>query len=337
MKDNYFQLQNRRYIGNKYKLIEWIFSVLDKECDGKSFTDIFAGTGVVASVASKHFDEIILNDFLHSNYAIYKAFFDKGNYNTDKIISIIKDYNNINGEDLDENYFSINFGGKYFSKNSAKIIGFIRENIEENKERLTEREYSMLIASLLYSVDKIANTVGHYDAYFKKESIEDNFFMRPIDPIEVKKALIFREDANMLAKKIKTDIVYIDPPYNSRQYSRFYHVLETLTKWDKPELHGVALKPEPENMSDYCRVTAKDRLNELVNDINAKYLVVSYNNTYDSKSNSSQNKITLEEIKDILSKRGKTKIFEKDYRHFNAGNTDFNNHKEYLFVTYVNN
>lgn len=337
MKDNYFQLQNRRYIGNKYKLIEWIFSVLDKECDGKSFTDIFAGTGVVASVASKHFDEIILNDFLHSNYAIYKAFFDKGNYNTDKIISIIKDYNNINGEDLDENYFSINFGGKYFSKNSAKIIGFIRDNIEENKERLTEREYSMLIASLLYSVDKIANTVGHYDAYFKKESIEDNFFMRPIDPIEVKKALIFREDANMLAKKIKTDIVYIDPPYNSRQYSRFYHVLETLTKWDKPELHGVALKPEPENMSDYCRVTAKDRLNELVNDINAKYLVVSYNNTYDSKSNSSQNKITLEEIKDILSKRGKTKIFEKDYRHFNAGNTDFNNHKEYLFVTYVNN
>lgn len=337
MKDNYFQLQNRRYIGNKYKLIEWIFSVLDKECNGKSFTDIFAGTGVVASVASKHFDEIILNDFLHSNYAIYKAFFDKGNYNIDKIISIIKDYNNINGEDLDENYFSINFGGKYFSKNSAKIIGFIRENIEENKERLTEREYSMLIASLLYSVDKIANTVGHYDAYFKKESIEDNFFMRPIDPIEVKKALIFREDANMLAKKIKTDIVYIDPPYNSRQYSRFYHVLETLTKWDKPELHGVALKPEPENMSDYCRVTAKDRLNELVNDINAKYLVVSYNNTYDSKSNSSQNKITLEEIKDILSKRGKTKIFEKDYRHFNAGNTDFNNHKEYLFVTYVNN
>jgi len=337
IKANYFQLQNRRYIGNKYKLIEWIFSVLEKECDGKSFTDIFAGTGVVASVASKHFDEIILNDFLHSNYAIYKAFFDKGSYNADKIISIIKDYNNINGEDLDENYFSVNFGGKYFSKNSARIIGFIRENIEENKEKLTEREYSMLIASLLYSVDKIANTVGHYDAYFKKESIEDNFFMRPIDPIEVKNTLIFREDANMLAKKIKTDIVYIDPPYNSRQYSRFYHVLETLTKWDKPELHGVALKPEPENMSDYCRVTAKDKLNELVNDINARYLVVSYNNTYDSKSNSSQNKITLEEIENILSKRGKTKIFEKDYRHFNAGNTDFDNHKEYLFVTYVNN
>ena len=333
VKENHFQLQNRRYIGNKYKLIEWIFSILDKECDGKSFTDIFAGTGVVAAVASKHFEEIILNDFLFSNETIYRAFFDNGDWSPEKINSVIKDYNNISGEDLDENYFSLNFGGKYFSKNSAKIIGFIRENIEENKENLTEQEYNMLISSLLYSIDKIANTVGHYDAYFKKEFIEDNFFMRPIDPIEVKAVLIFREDANLLAKQVKTDIVYIDPPYNSRQYSRFYHVLETLTKWDKPKLHGVALKPEPENMSDYCRVSAKDKFAELVNDIHAKYLVVSYNNTYDSKSNSSQNKITLEEIENILSQRGKTKVFEKDYRHFNAGNTDFNNHKEYLFVT----
>jgi len=336
VKENHFQLHNRRYIGNKHKLIEWIFSILDKECKGKSFTDIFAGTGVVAAVASKHFDEVILNDFLYSNHAIYQAFFDTGVWDQDKIINIIKNYNNINGEDLDENYFSINFGGKFFSKNSAKIIGFVRENIEENRKNLTEREYHMLISSLLYSVDKIANTVGHYDAYFKKESVEDNFFMRPIDPVEVKSASIFREDANSLAKRIQTDIVYIDPPYNSRQYSRFYHVLETLTKWDKPKLHGVALKPEPENMSDYCRVSAKDRFAELVNDINAKYLVVSYNNTYESKSNSSQNKITLEEIKNILTKRGKTKIFEKDYRHFNAGNTDFNNHKEYLFVTNAN-
>jgi len=335
-KENHFQLHNRRYIGNKQKLIEWIFSILDKECEGKSFTDIFAGTGVVAAVASKHFDEVILNDFLYSNHAIYKAFFDKGDWNQEKINNIIKNYNNINGEDLGDNYFSTNFGGKFFSKNSAKIIGFIRENIEENKNNLTEREYHMLISSLLYSTDKIANTVGHYDAYFKKEFVEDNFFMRPIDPIEVKSALIFREDANSLAKKIQTDIVYIDPPYNSRQYSRFYHVLETLTKWDKPKLHGVALKPEPENMSDYCRVSAKDRFAELVNDINANYLVVSYNNTYESKSNSSQNKITLGEIKNILTKRGKTKIFEKDYRHFNAGNTDFNNHKEYLFVTNTN-
>lgn len=45
-KENHFQLHNRRYIGNKQKLIEWIFSILDKKCKGNSFTDIFAGTGI---------------------------------------------------------------------------------------------------------------------------------------------------------------------------------------------------------------------------------------------------------------------------------------------------
>ena len=333
VKENHIQLHNRRYIGNKHKLIEWIFSIINKECGGNSFADVFAGTGVVSAVATKHFKKILLNDFLHSNYIIYRAFFGKEAWDKNKIDSIIKGYNNIYGGDLEDNYFSKNFGGKFFSNNSAKIIGFIRENIEENKNNLTEREYFMLIASLLYTADKIANTVGHFDAYFKKDFVNDSFFMKPIDPIDTQEISIFQEDTNVLAKKIKADVVYIDPPYNSRQYSRFYHVLETLTKWDKPKLYGVALKPDPENMSDYCRANAKEKFAELVRDIDAQFLVVSYNNTYDSKSNSSKNKITLQEIEKILQAKGKTKVFEKNYKHFNAGNTNFNNHKEYLFVT----
>ena len=333
VKENHIQLHNRRYIGNKHKLIEWIFSIINKECSGNSFADVFAGTGVVSAVATKHFKKVLLNDFLHSNYIIYRAFFGKEAWDKNKIDGIIKSYNNIYGGDLEDNYFSKNFGGKFFSNNSAKIIGFIRENIEENKNNLTEREYFMLIASLLYTADKIANTVGHFDAYFKKDFVNDSFFMKPIDPIDTQEISIFQEDTNVLAKKIKADVVYIDPPYNSRQYSRFYHVLETLTKWDKPKLYGVALKPDPENMSDYCRANAKEKFAELVRDIDARFLVVSYNNTYDSKSNSSKNKITLQEIEKILQAKGKTKVFEKNYRHFNAGNTNFNNHKEYLFVT----
>lgn len=335
--NNYHQIQNRRYIGNKQKLLDWIFSIINSECvNSKTFTDIFSGTGIVSSVAVQHYKKVIINDFLYSNNIIYKAFFDMEEYDEYKINNIIRNYNNICPDDIEENYFSNNFGGKYFSYNASKIIGFIRENIEENKNNLTEKEYNILIASLLYSIDKIANTVGHYDAYFKKQSIEDKFFMKPINQLNAKAEIeIYKEDANKLAKKIKTDIVYIDPPYNSRQYSRFYHVLETLTKWNKPKLHGVALKPEPENMSDYCRVQAKQKLYELVNDIQAKYLVVSYNNTYNSKSNSSKNKITLEEIEEILKSVGDTKIFEKKHQQFNTGKTDFDDHREYLFVTKV--
>lgn len=329
-------LQSRRYIGNKYKLADWIFSVIDNECEGDIFADIFAGTGVVSAKADGRYKKIILNDLLHSNYAIYHAFFSKSEWDNQKLVTLINKYNNLKPDDLDDNYFSQHFGGNFFSKDSAKVIGAIREDIEKNKKKLTQREYYILITSLLYSVDKVANTVGHYDAYFKNvDYVKKPFRMRIIDPIKTNSVEIYREDANVLAKRIKADIVYIDPPYNSRQYSRFYHVLENLTKWEKPKLFGVALKPEPENMSDYCRNSAKDKLAELIQDLDAKHIVVSYNNTYASKSSSSQNKITHDQITSILNKKGKTKVFEKEYRHFNSGKTDFSDHKEYLFVTHV--
>lgn len=334
--NNYFHLNNRRYIGNKYSLINWIFSIIKSEChNSDSFADIFAGTGVVSAEAKNHFKNVLVNDFLYSNYAIYKAFFGNESWDKKKVENIIKNYNDIDINNLKDNYFSTNFGGKYFSNKSSKKIGFIREDIENNKINLTEKEYYILIASLIYSIDKIANTVGHYETYFKKDDLEDGFYLKPIKTIETNNITIYREDSNKLAKNISADVVYIDPPYNSRQYSRFYHVLETLTKWDKPKLYGTALKPKEENMSDYCRIKAKVRLAELVKDLKTKYFVLSYNNTYNSKSNSSRNKITLEEIEFILKLKGKTKIFERDYKHFNAGNTDFKNHKEYLFVTEV--
>ena len=109
--------------------------------------------------------------------------------------------------------------------------------------------------------DRIANTIGHYDAYRKIKVIKSSFVFELINPknIDKKKVIeIYREDSNDLAKRVKCDIAYIDPPYNSRQYSRFYHVYETLIKWDKPELFGVARKPAPENMSDYCSSRAVD-------------------------------------------------------------------------------
>lgn len=90
---------------------------------------------------------------------ISQAFFGNGDWDKAKIDEIIKNYNNIDAGDLEENYFSKYFGGKYFSKKSARTIGFVRQNIEDNKNNLTNKEYYVLLASLLYSLDKIANTV----------------------------------------------------------------------------------------------------------------------------------------------------------------------------------
>ena len=197
----------------------------------------------------------------------------------------------------------------------------------------------LLIASLMYSFDKCSNTVGHYEAYFKGKNIERSFVFDLITPYDTiamgKKVDIYRQDANVLASSISADIVYIDPPYSSRQYSRFYHVLENITKWEKPQLFGTALKPPAENMSAYCSSSAKVSFDDLITKLNCKYIVVSYNNTYNSKSSSSENKMTLEDIEGILSKKGKTTRYEMPFKAFNAGKTDMDNHKKLIFITEV--
>jgi adenine-specific DNA-methyltransferase len=237
---------------------------------------------------------------------------------------------------IKHNYFSKNFSGKYFSEGSAKAIGMIRETIEENSYDFNPRERAIALSSLLYSSDRIANTVGHYEAYRKGVDDFKEFEFRLISPARDQRAEIYRKDANQLAREIKSDVVYIDPPYNSRQYSRFYHVLETLTKWDKPILEGVALKPPTENVSEYCKVGAAEAFEDLISNLDTILIIVSYNNTYASKSSSSRNKISLEEINSILRAKGKTRTKKIPHKHFSAGNTDFDNHLEYLFVTEVN-
>lgn len=329
-----FALHSRRYIGNKAKLTDWIMKIIQSETKGNdTFIDIFSGTASVAREAMKTYKNVVLNDILYSNNIAYKAFFENSKWDSKKIVNIVNEYNTLNLKEINENYFSENFGGKFYEKDVSKLIGHIREDIENRKNRINEKEYAILLTSLIYTIDRLANTVGHFDAYIKKPIAKRPLNFRLIQTVDFAGAKIYREDSNKLAKRLKGDIAYIDPPYNSRQYSRFYHIYENLVKWEKPKLYGVALKPEPENMSKYCTVKAKDAFKDLVKNLNVKYLAVSYNNTYKSKSKSSKNKIEYEEIVDILNEVGKTKIFEQSHQYFNTGKTQFNDHKEFLFLT----
>lgn len=337
-----FNINNRRYTGSKSKLTEWIRNIIIEECeDCDSFCDIFAGTGVVTYSMIEDFKHFIINDFLYSNEVIYNAFFGNKNYDYEKLIRIAQKYRNLDQSELTPDFVTVNYGDKYFSREDALKIDYIRNDIEFRKKNLSKMEYYILLASLIYSFDRSANTVGHYDAYIKSKSLKISFKYELISPVlkdnDIRKVKIYREDANKLAQKITADIVYIDPPYSSRQYSRFYHVIETITKWDKPVLFGEALKPEPENVSEYCKTKAIDFFNELIVDLKAKYIVVSYNNTYTSKSKSSKNKMTLEDITEVLNRKGSTKVYSMSHKAFNAGKTELDNHQEMLFVTKVRN
>lgn len=331
-----FDVWNRRYTGSKYKLADWIVELVNENCIGDSFCDIFAGTSIVAARMLPHIRKLYLNDLLFSNEVIYKAFYLQDKFNNIKVCKYAVKYASLTAENITDNYMSENFGDKFFSYDDAKIIGFIREDIKASTE-LNEKERAILVASLLYSADKSANTVGHYDAFIKGKSIKNKFSFQLISPMKItgKKISITRKDANLLANELECDIVYIDPPYNSRQYSRFYHILENITKWQKPNLAGVALKPPSENMSEYCRSKAKNVFKDLIENLKCKYIVVSYNNTYSSKSKSSRNKIEIKDMIEILKKKGALLKFEKEHQFFNAGKTKFSNHKEFVFIVKV--
>lgn len=331
-----FSLESRRYIGCKTKLVDWIFNLIDKHTrDVHSFCDIFAGTGVVAHKALQKYERVVVNDFLYSNNIMYHAFFAPDEWNVGRVKNIINDFNAVNPSNVRDNYFSKNFGGKYFYHDTAKMVGYIRERLKNIRPQLTSKEYAVLIASLIYSIDRHANTMGHFDAYSHKAPAAHQFQMQMIDVESYNGVEIFQEDANRLARHINIDLTYLDPPYNSRQYSRFYHVYENLVQWKKPQLFGTALKPKEEKMSDYCRAAALTAFTDLISHIQSRYLVVSYNNTYHSRSSSSENKIKLEQLEEVLNKCGKTQVFNHEFKAFNSGKTEFDDHREYLFITEV--
>lgn len=322
-----FEISNRRYIGSKATLADWIMDSIPSKYFGGAFFDAFAGTAAVSNAAAGRFSKIILNDLLFSNEVIYKAFFSSAKYKLEDLEPLLPLALKLSKK---RNYFDLNFGGKYFTPEDARMIGSIRLAIDELFPDQDSRIRSIALASLIYSADRSAITVGHYEAFLRSGKSRP-FSYELVAPKKVN-AKIFRQDANALARKVSADVAYLDPPYNSRQYSRFYHVLETLTKWDEPDLFGVALKPTPENISDYCKTAAPKSLADLVENLDARFILISYNNTYKSKSHSSQNKITLEQIEEISKLKGKTKILEMPHKHFNSGNTKFDDHREFLFT-----
>jgi adenine-specific DNA-methyltransferase len=335
-----FCITQRRYLGSKTKLLNFIDSILQEEnIKFKSFADIFAGTG---SVANHFYDRshIIVNDILDSNYHVYNAFFGNDEIREEKLKERLKVYNSLNIERYDDNYFSKNFAGTYFDKINSKKIGIIRDDIEKLFEEkiITPREKSYLLTSLIYALDRIANTVGHYDAYRKIDIPKKELFLLPLNVKSSKyKATIHKGDANELVKQIKADVVYIDPPYNSRQYSDAYHLLENIATWHKQEVFGVAKKINRDHIkSKYSMKSAGVAFGELIDAINAKYILISYNDMGGSGNARSQSRISDHEILSALKRKGEVQIYETDFKQFTTGKSNKDDLKERIFLCKVN-
>lgn len=331
-------INNRRYLGNKFKLLEFIKRTIDCNCDNVNvFADLFAGTGSVASAFAPKC-KIITNDILYSSYISQLAWFSPEPYDINKIIDYINRFNSLSTRQ--RNYMSIYFGDTYFSKEDCSKIGFIRDIIENdyNQSLINDHERAILITSLLYSMDNIANTCGHYDAFIKNKKFYNHLLLKlpVIDERLNPQNEIYNQDINDLAPNIYADVVYLDPPYNSRQYCDCYHLLENVAAWKKPKVYGVARKMDRTALkSKYCSHNAVNAFEQLIKSINARYIVLSYNNMGTKGHDRSNARLTDNDILAILSDKGSVSIFSQGYKAFAAGLSRIENNEERLFLCKV--
>lgn len=340
IQDKKYQIGNRRYLGSKTRLLSFIHETIEKEnIKFDSFCDIFGGTGSVANSFNDKNHKIIVNDILECNRSAFNAFFGSEEINVNTLKNIIITYNKI--DVVDDNYFSTNFADTFFSLKNCRKIGFIRQDIDDrfNSKAINQREKDYLITSLLYSMDRIANTVGHYDAFRRGGDLDKELVLCELDVADIETNLnnqIFKKDANLLASEIVCDVVYIDPPYNSRQYCDAYHLLENVAQWKKPTVYGVARKMDRSSLkSKYCENTAPRVFDDLIKKLNCKYIIVSYNNMGLKGAGRSQAKITDLDIIRSLESKGKVEIYETEFNQFTTGKSEYEDHKERLFVCSV--
>lgn len=327
------------YIGSKTRLCQdfipnTIKSICGKDLSQKVFCDLFAGTGIVGRTFKSSVQKVISNDIEYYSYVLNKNYI--GNHteiaNKNELIQILNNLPLVNDGFIFKNYC---FGGSgsrlYFSDNNGRKIDTIRIQIENWKieNKIDDKAYYFLLSSLIESADKVANVASVYGAYLKKlkkTALKDFVLEESKYEINSNEHEVFNENANDLIKKISGDILYLDPPYNSRQYSSNYHLLNTIAEYKAFVPRGVTGLREY-NRSKYCSIsTVKSEFEELIKNSSFKYIFLSYNN---------EGLMSVNEIKSIMSKYGKYSLAQTKYQRFKADSNRMNKANstiEYLHI-----
>jgi len=348
------------YIGSKLSLLEFLESSMNKVIDNdcQIFCDLFAGTGIVGSYFKKKGFKIIANDIQYYSYVLNRHYIkNHKELEFKKLITKIPELKNSKIEERQKivlNFLNSLKGKKgfiynnyciggtknkkesrqYFSDENGKKCDAIRQEIENWKKEkiINENEYYFLLASLIESIDKHANTASVYGAFLKKlkSSALKPFALKPAPLIvNEQEHEVYNEDINNVVKKVKGDILYLDPPYNQRQYATNYHVLETIARYDNPTVYGkTGLREYQDQKSSYCsKAQVKQSFKDLILNADVRYIFLSYNN---------EGLMSADDIKEIMSLRGKYNCFTKEYNRFKADkNRDYKANKTVEYLHYV--
>jgi adenine-specific DNA-methyltransferase len=328
------------YIGSKYSLLDFIDhtikSVVGEDMSQLVFCDLFAGTGIVGRHFKTQVSKVISNDWEYYSYILNRNYI--GNHlEIEGKEEYIDKLNQLDGIDNGFIYSQYCLGGgnnrQYFSDENGRKIDAARVAIEEwrNNGEISDDLYYFLLCSLIESADKHANTASVYGAYLKslKKSAQKSLVIAPANyQCNSHNHQVYCEDANTLIKSISGDILYLDPPYNARQYGANYHLLNTIAEYKTFEPKGKTGLREY-NKSDYCSKSAvRDSFENLIADAKFKYIVLSYNN---------EGLMSIDTIRQIMSKYGRYQVFQKEYSRFRADKAENRNHlanttTEYLHI-----
>lgn len=348
--------QGIKYAGSKLKIIPYILESI-KDLEIKTVLDGFAGSTRVSQAFAQAGYDVISNDIACWSEVCAKCFLlhkkDRQYYQ-----KILDELNSLEGYD---GWFTTNYGGDEvmetkmpFQKKNTRKIDAIRDKIEELD--LEDIDKSVILTSLLFAMDTVDSTLGHFASYlssWSKRSYNDLFLKLP----DLKKTdgnhKVIRSDVFDVVENNYFDLAYFDPPYGSNnekmppsrvRYASYYHIWTSVIKHDRPKLFGKVNRREDTRdlvaasmfeefrKNESGNFIAMEAIRTLIQKTNAKYILLSY---------SSGGRATKKELETILSETGKVlKIIEIDYKKNIMASMSWTNewlnsssaHKEYLFL-----
>ncbi len=345
---------NLRFIGNKENLLDIIYYELSsRNIHGRTFFDFFSGTSNVGKFFKKKGYQIFSSDILYFSYVLQRAYLENNeSVKFERLINkfritkpntlfstpldlVIEYLNNLEPKNgfIYNNYSpsgtaTHNIPRMYFSDENARIIDAIRERIElwKKESLIAENEYYILLACLIETVPFYANISGVYAAFHKKwdPRAKKKLILRNIELVlNDKKNKSFNCNSIDLIEKITADIIYLDPPYNQRQYAPNYHLLETIAKYDSPKIKGITGMRNYDNQkSNFCNATkALKDLDTIAAKAKYSYLVLSYN---------SEGIMPQKDILTIFQRYGNTELVEFDYRRYKSNNNGLSKTKKII-------
>jgi adenine-specific DNA-methyltransferase len=320
-----------RYIGSKINLLPQLdAAVNERQPKGGIFCDVFSGTGAVGRYFKNRF-QVVSNDLLYFSHVLQYAGIQ---LNQEPNFALLEKtigepfhfLNNINIQKFNfkstpfvaESFSPYQSGERmYLTEKNALTIDAIRQSIQEwfEEELITKDGYMYLLASLLECVPSVSNIAGTYGAYLKhwdSRTSKPIFLVPTVLTDNGKENISYNENANELVRKISGEVLYIDPPYNGRQYLGNYHVLESIAKYDYPVLKGkTGTREDMKKNSDYCKKgKVGQSFEDLLANANFDFVFISY---------STEGLLSEEELVSIAERYSdpkKMKVYKFPYRRY---------------------